>query len=86
LGLFDGLKKRSLFEKGKRVGNEGDHEGVLNYYNQVLELDPEDVDAIFNKGCAFINLNRQEEALECFEKVFVNKSGYANVWLFKVLF
>jgi hypothetical protein len=36
MGLFDGLKKRSLLEKGKRVGNEGDHEAALNYYNQVF--------------------------------------------------
>ncbi len=66
MGLFDGLKKRSLFEKGKRVGNEGDHEGVLNYYNQVLELDPEDVDAIFNKGCAFYKFESAGEGVGMF--------------------
>ncbi|NYB52636.1 MAG: tetratricopeptide repeat protein [Methanobacteriaceae archaeon] len=59
MGLFSGLKKKSLLDKGKNAGNNGDHEEALKYFNQVLEMDPENVDALFNKGCAFINFDRQ---------------------------
>jgi tetratricopeptide (TPR) repeat protein len=47
----------------------GDDENALEYYQKSLDLDPENLECLFNAGESHINLNHQEEGIELMEKV-----------------
>ena len=47
----------------------------VEYYTKVLEIDPENFDAWFNKGLALVDLGRYSEAIECFDKALEIEPG-----------
>ncbi len=69
MGLFDGYKKKSLFNKVVKLDNIGNHEEAIKLYNKSLDLDSEYVDAWNNKGIALNNLEKHQEAIECLKKL-----------------
>ena len=44
-------------------------EEALECYNKVLELEPDDADALYNKGTILNELGNNEEAEICFKRV-----------------
>ena len=44
-------------------------EEALECYDKVLELEPSDADALYNKGTILSELEKNEEAEKCFERV-----------------
>ena len=44
-------------------------EEALECYNKVLEIEPNDADALYNKGTVLNELGKNDEAEECFAKV-----------------
>ena len=44
----------------------------------MLEINPNHIDAIFNKGFALARLGKQEEAIVCYEKVLEINPNHVN--------
>ncbi|AAB98572.1 TPA: tetratricopeptide repeat protein [Methanocaldococcus jannaschii] len=65
--MDENIKKAEYYyKKGVEVGNKGDVEKALEYFNKAIELNPFYRDAWFNKALALRILGRYEEARECF--------------------
>lgn len=45
------------------------NEEAINSYNHVIQIDPNHIDALFNKAKCLINLERFQESVECNQKV-----------------
>ncbi|MFQ6062233.1 MAG: tetratricopeptide repeat protein, partial [Methanosarcinales archaeon] len=43
-------------------------EEAIKCYDKVLEIDPESVHALYNKGNALYNIGNYEDAIECYDK------------------
>ena len=54
---------------------EGDLEGAIESYNRALELDPRYLKALFNRGFAYKDLGRLEEARLDFAQIVVYNGG-----------
>jgi tetratricopeptide (TPR) repeat protein len=55
----------------------GDLEGAVLSYDRVLEINSEDLSALFNRGLAYKGLNRLNEAKADFELILTLKDGVA---------
>jgi tetratricopeptide (TPR) repeat protein len=58
-----------LFARGVRLQQAGDTLGAIEAYQNVLEIDPDRVDARSNLGAAFARLGRYDEAAENYQEV-----------------
>jgi Flp pilus assembly protein TadD len=56
------------FELGNDYSQNGEFEKAVEEYKKVLELEPQDVDAISNLGVAYYNLGQLDEAIEQYSK------------------
>ncbi|WP_048056466.1 tetratricopeptide repeat protein [Methanocaldococcus fervens] len=59
-------KAEYYYKKGVEIGNKGDVEKALEYFNKAIKLNPFYIDAWFNKALALRILGRYEEARKCF--------------------
>ena len=57
-----------LFEKGNSLGNLGKYEEAISWYDKALEVDPKNVDALYNKGVALDRNEKKHAALQSNEK------------------
>ncbi|MDD1730356.1 MAG: tetratricopeptide repeat protein, partial [Methanospirillum sp.] len=48
----------------------GDYENALLYYNEAINLTPDDVTVNNDRGVTLLQLNRTEEAIESFQKAY----------------
>jgi len=58
-----------LFKKGLDSYNLGNHNQAISYFDQVLEIDPNHLGALNNKGAVLLKLWRLEQAIPYFDKV-----------------
>jgi len=58
-----------LFEKGKESYMAGNPEEAISYFEKVLQIEPNHVDALNNIGAILIILDKHEEAIPFFDKV-----------------
>jgi len=66
---IDRLKKcERLFSQGLEYGRLGHYEKAIDKFSQVIEIEPENGGAYYNKGFALENLQRFSEALDCYSK------------------
>ena len=63
-----------LINQGNQLLDEGNYEEAITYYNQVLTIDPSDIYAIYNMGLALYYLDRDDEAIQLFDKVLSYRS------------
>ena len=54
----------SLIEQGNAAYDEGRSEEAIQYFDQALAIDPENVTALVSKGLALEDLDRTEEAIQ----------------------
>lgn len=54
--------------RGVGEGQSGNYQEAINYFDKALAIDPNDLDALHNKGYAFYNLGKPEQALIYFDK------------------
>lgn len=59
-------------------------EGVLKYYNKVVELYPDNLIALTNVAGVKLSMRQYEEALNLFDKVLKKNDSYANAYYGKV--
>jgi Lipoprotein NlpI, contains TPR repeats len=61
-------KEKILVHKGiDRVKRE-QFDDALEFFDRVLEMNPENADALNNKGVALYHMNRPTEALKCYDQ------------------
>lgn len=58
-----------LFEKGKESYMAGNPEEAISYFDKVLEIEPNHVDALNNIGAILITLGKHNEAISYFDRV-----------------
>ena len=58
----------SLIEQGNAAYDEGRSEEAIDYFDQALAVDPENVTALVSKGLALDDLGRTDEAIQYYDK------------------
>ena len=56
------------FNEAVKLHQAGDIAGADKLYARVLEIDPDHVDALSNRGLTLVSLGRFEDAIPCIEK------------------
>ncbi len=67
MDIEDLKKKQEWVEQGNILDTRGQYEKAITAYDNALQIDPEDADAIFNKGETLVKLGQVPEAMKCFE-------------------
>lgn len=87
--VLDNIKLNNAIEwknKGNDHYKQGNYEEALVCYNEALQVKPEYLDALNNKGLALVKLGRNEEAKKCYETIkkikqnlkFTNEQNISN--------
>jgi tetratricopeptide (TPR) repeat protein len=67
MDMEDVKKAQEWVEQGNLLDTQGQYEKAITAYDNALQIDPEDADAIFNKGATLVKLGQVPEAMKCFE-------------------
>jgi tetratricopeptide (TPR) repeat protein len=70
----------SWYSAGNERAKEGNNEDALIAYDKVLEMDPNHVSTLNNKGIVLFRLKRFEESISCYDKAIELSPEYANAW------
>ena len=76
----NGDKANDWFDKGSEFINSGDYGQAVEAFDNVLKLDPENIDALINKGVAFRYLGQYEQSLAAYEKALEERPDDADIW------
>ncbi|HZK60708.1 MAG TPA: tetratricopeptide repeat protein, partial [Anaerovoracaceae bacterium] len=60
--------EEAYLEKGNFEGETGNYDKAIEYFDKVIEINPENDWAWQNKGVSLSNLGREEEAIECYDR------------------
>ena len=61
------MRERDCVEQGNRLDNQGEYQKAIAAYNHALSIDPEDADAMFNKGKTLVKIGQLAEAQKLFD-------------------
>ncbi len=67
------MQQRELHDLGK-------YQEAIKCYDKVIELEPDDYAAYYNKGLALHDLGKYKEAIDCYDKAIEIKLDYANAY------
>ena len=60
-------QKRDLVKEGDLHDSEGRYEKAITAYDKALQIDPDDADALFNKGITLTKMGKNTEGMRCVE-------------------
>ena len=66
---------RNYLSLGYTFFERGYAEQSAGYFRQAMEDDPQNADAVYGYGSALLQLQKNDEARECFERVLALKAG-----------
>ncbi len=78
---------KTFKEIGKKEFNEGNYEEAIIAYKHVINVEPENIDALINMGISYVELKKYEKGVELYKRVLVlepdnkfalNNIGWAN--------
>ncbi len=55
--------------QGNTQFKQGNYDSAISFYNKGLELDPNNLDILYNKALALNKLGKTEEAMKCYEAI-----------------
>ena len=55
----------------------GDQEGAIDAFDRAIALDPDDVDAMYNRANALVALGRHDDAIDAFQAVRTRRPEWA---------
>ena len=61
----------NLLASGDSAYDLGNYTGAIEYYNKILDINPNDIDALNNKGAALYGLDNYTGAIEYYDKVLL---------------
>lgn len=64
----DPVLVKEYFERGNELSQTGEFEKAVDEYKKVLEIEPQDVDAMSNLGVAYYNLGQLDDAIGQYSK------------------
>ncbi len=73
---------RTHFNRGVELQQKGDLEGARQAYEEALKLSPRRVDALANLGLVYLNLGRNDKAIETLSKALALKPELTSVRMF----
>ena len=65
----DSESENDFFNKGMESFRLGEYEQAISYFDRVLEIEPNNIDALYNKGNNLSQLEKFEEAIPYYVKV-----------------
>jgi len=66
-----------MLYKGNQYSTLGQYKESISYYDSVLKVDPNNVDALYNMGNAFSTLGNHKNAIQYFEKtIYLNPNNF----------
>jgi len=65
----DSESENDFFDKGMESFRLGEYEQAISYFDRVLEIEPNNIDALYNKGNNLSQLEKFEEAIPYYVKV-----------------
>jgi tetratricopeptide (TPR) repeat protein len=68
MGLFGKDKITKLYDKAFDLADKNNHEECIKYYNKIIEINSNEFKAWRGKGLAFSALEKEDEAIICFDK------------------
>jgi len=78
---FSPLKDKNI-EEWHKIGasliSNGKYEESIKYYDKILEVNPNDANALLNKGSVLIELNKFDEAIKYYDKILEVNPNDAN--------
>ena len=81
--VFGNENADELFKQGNGLALEKNYEGAINYYDEALEIEPDNVKILLNKALALTFLGRYEKSSECFDKAIEISPDFADAWHWK---
>jgi|TARA_B100000315_G_scaffold6008_1_gene6020 tetratricopeptide (TPR) repeat protein len=69
--------KKDIFKQGYDLYKKGKFKEAIICYNEVLKIDPKDIDALNNKGIALGKLGKLDEAITCYDEASKIDPEYA---------
>lgn len=69
--------------KGYDKLKNGNYNGAIKYFNKLLEIKPDDINALMYKGGALFATKNYEEAIKCFDVVIYIKKDHSIAWFSK---
>ncbi len=60
--------KKDIFKEGYNLYKLGKFEEAIKCYDEVLKIDPKDIDALNNKGIVLGKLGKLDEAIKCYDE------------------
>jgi len=60
-------QKRDLIKEEDLQDSEGRYEKAITAYDKVLQINPDDPDALFNKGITLTKMGKNSEGMRCIE-------------------
>lgn len=72
-----------LLQQGQSRSKQNDWEGALQCFDQVLELDPHQGEALVKKGAALEHLKKLSEAFQCYDQAIAADNSMTIAYLYK---
>src|SRR5215831_8359714 len=74
------LLLKELLLKGNEFYYNKEYDKAIECYDKILEIDSKYIDAWYNKGLSFDNLEKYYEAIECYDKILEIDPKDAGTW------
>lgn len=71
------------YDKGAMLQKQGQYEEAIQYFDKVLESNPQNYKAWFCKGLSLDTLGYQDKAIECYNKSLEIRPQFIEVWFMK---
>lgn len=86
-GIFyrENSEAENLYKEGERWEKQGRHKEALLSYNKALDIEPQNVYILKNKGNLLYKNGKYDEAIECFDKALEINPSYKPPWNMKGL-
>lgn len=73
-----GTESAQLYNRGNALLREGRLTDAIALYDEALELDPNNLNAVFNRGLVFYDLGQTSKAIEAFQRVLALRPDFVN--------
>ncbi len=70
-----------LLIQGMEKGIKGDYQGAIALFTEVLQSDPEEVEAYYNRGIAYAKINNYQAALDDFSKALTLNQTMPDIYI-----
>ncbi len=70
-----------LLIQGMEKGIKGDYQGAIALFTEVLQSDPQEVEAYYNRGIAYAKMNNYPAALEDFSTALTLNQTMADIYV-----